>query len=358
MSVQRTFASFVCAFMLATSAHAQAPVASFPRVYVLATGGTIAGAQTNAMSHDYVAGTFDVQALLNTVPNLEKLATVAGEQFANIGSYDMTGALWLKLGRRVNELLSSADTDAVLITHGTDSLEETAYFLSLVTRSDKPVIVVGSMRPATALSPDGPGNIYSGAVVATSAAARGKGALVVLNDTIHYARNVTKTDTTSVQTFASPNRGPAGLVHTGAIDWFEPMDRKVGSATGFALEGVDSLPRVDILYAHSDMNPDLVAAVIRAGAKGIVIAGMGNGSVPSSVVQELTKAVSSGVVVVRSTRLPSGVVLRQDNKVINDDQMRFVVSGELNAAKSRVLLQLALTQTQDPLRIQQMFYEY
>ena len=356
--MQRTFVSIVCAFMLATPARAQAPTATLPNLHVLATGGTIAGAQANAMSHDYVAGTFDVQALLKTVPNLEKLATVTGEQFANIGSFDMTGALWLKLARRVNELLSSADTDAVLITHGTDTIEETSYFLSLVTRSDKPVVLVGSMRPATAVSPDGPGNIYSGAVVATSAEARGKGALVVLNDTIHYARNVTKTNTTSVQTFVSPNRGPAGLVHTSAIHWFEPMDRKVGSATGFSLEGIESLPRVDILYAHSDMNPDLVAAVIRAGSKGIVIAGMGSGSVPSSVVEALGQAVSSGVVVVRSTRLPSGVVLRQNTKVFSDDKMRFVVSGELNPAKSRVLLQLALTQTQDPLRIQQMFYEY
>jgi len=245
----------------------------------------------------------------------------------------------------------------VLITHGTDTLEETAYFLSLVTKSDKPVVVVGSMRPATALSPDGPANIYNGVAVATSADARGKGTLVVLNDTIHYARNLTKTDTTGVQTFASLNRGPAGLVHTGTVDWFEPMDRKVGRATEFSLDGVDSLPRVDVLYAYADMNADLVDAAVHGGSKGIVIAGMGNGSMPTPVLDALTKAAKSGVVVVRSTRVSSGVVLRNSG-VFNDDERGFVVSGELNPAKSRVLLQLALTKTKDPHRIQKMFYEY
>jgi L-asparaginase len=358
MDMHKTVASFFCAFVLTTSAQSQGQATSLPSVHVLATGGTIAGAQTKARSYDYTAGTYDVGALLKTVPDLEKLASVTGEQVANIGSYDMTGALWLRLGRRVNEVLNSPDTDAVLITHGTDTLEETAYFLSLVTKSDKAVVLVGSMRPATAVSPDGPANIYNGVAVATSADARGKGALVVLNDTIHYARNVTKTDTTGVQTFASLNRGPAGLVHTGAVNWFEPMDRKVGRASEFSLDGIDSLPRVDILYAYSDMNPDLVDAVVHGGSKGIVVAGMGSGSMPTPVLDALTKAAKGGVVVVRSTRVSSGVVLRKSNEVFNDDERGFVVSGELNPAKSRVLLQLALTKTKDPLRIQRMFYEY
>jgi L-asparaginase len=355
--MQHTAASFFCAFVLAGSPAFQVQAARLPSVRVLATGGTIAGAQASATSYDYKPGTYDVQALLETVPHLEKLALVTGEQIANIGSYDMTGALWLRLGRRVNEVLVSPDSDAVLITHGTDTLEETAYFLSLVTKSDKPVVVVGSMRPATALSPDGPANIYNGVAVATSADARGKGTLVVLNDTIHYARNLTKTDTTGVQTFASLNRGPAGLVHTGTVDWFEPMDRKVGRATEFSLDGVDSLPRVDVLYAYADMNADLVDAAVHGGSKGIVIAGMGNGSMPTPVLDALTKAAKSGVVVVRSTRVSSGVVLRNSG-VFNDDERGFVVSGELNPAKSRVLLQLALTKTKDPHRIQKMFYEY
>ena len=142
--------------------------------------------------------------------------------------------------------------------------------------------MVGSMRPATAISADGPGNIYNGVAVATDAGAKGKGTLVVLNDTIHYARNVVKTDTTSVQTFQSINRGPAGVVHTGKIDWFEPMDRKLGRAAEFSIDALDKLPRVDVIYAHANMSADLIDAAMRNGAKGIVVAGVGNGNMASS----------------------------------------------------------------------------
>jgi L-asparaginase len=165
-----------------------------------------------------------------------------------------------------------------------------------------------------------------------------------------------KTDTTSVQTFVSINRGPAGVVHTGTVDWFEPMDRKLGKATGFSVDTLDRLPRVDVIYAHASMSADLIDAAIRNGAKGLVIAGVGDGNMTTPALDALTRAAKSGIVVVRSTRLPAGIVLR--NNEVNDDEKGFVASGELNPAKSRVLLQLALTQTTDPVRIQKMFYEY
>lgn len=334
----------------------EAAAADLPRIRVLATGGTIAGAQASATDYGYKAGAYDVNTLLEAVPNLDKLAVITGEQVANIGSQDMNDAIWLALARRVNAVLAEPGTDGVLITHGTDTLEETSYFLSLVTKSDKPVVMVGSMRPATAISADGPGNLYSGVAVATDPGARGRGTLVVLNDTIHYARNVVKTDTTSVQTFASINRGPAGLVKTGKVFWFEPMDRKLGTASEFSLDGLDAPPRVDVIYAHANMSADLIDAAVRNGAKGIVVAGVGDGNMTTPALDALTRAVQSGVVVVRSTRLPSGIVLR--NNEIDDDAKGFVASGELNPAKSRVLLQLALTRTQDPVVIQRMFYEY
>ena len=327
-----------------------------PRVRVLATGGTIAGAQASATDYGYKSGAYDVNSLLKAVPNLDKLAVITGEQVANIGSQDMNDEVWLKLARRVNEVLKSPDADGVLITHGTDTLEETSYFLSLVTKSDKPVVMVGSMRPATAISADGPGNIYNGVAVVSDRGARGKGTLVALNDEIHYARNVVKTDTTSVQTFRSLNRGPAGVVHTGKIEWFEPMDRKQGNASEFSLDGLEKLPRVDVIYAHANMSADLIDAAVRSGAQGIVVAGVGDGNMTTPALDALTRAAKSGVVVVRSTRLPAGIVLR--NNEINDDQLGLVASGELNPAKSRVLLQLALTRTKDPARIQKMFYEY
>jgi L-asparaginase len=335
---------------------AAALAADLPKIRVLATGGTIAGAQASATDYGYKSGTYDVNSLLKAVPNLDKLAVLTGEQVANIGSQDMNDEIWLKLAKRVNAALAEPGTDGILITHGTDTLEETSYFLSLVTKSDKPVVMVGSMRPATAISADGPGNIYNGVAVATDPRAKGRGTLVCLNDVIHYARNVVKTDTTSVETFQSINRGPAGVVHTGKIEWFEPMDRKLGPASGFSVDTLDKLPRVDVIYAHANMSADLIDAAIKNGAKGIVVAGVGDGNMTTPALDALTKAAKSGIVVVRSTRLPQGIVLR--NNEVNDDEKGFVASGELNPGKSRVLLQLALTKTKDPLLIQKMFYEY
>ena len=341
---------------LAVAGTAVAQSSALPRVRVLATGGTIAGAQASSTDYGYKSGAYDVNTLINAVPNLGKLAQISGEQVANIGSQDMNDEVWLKLARRLNAVLASTDTDAVLITHGTDTLEETSYFLSLVTKSDKPVVMVGSMRPATATSADGPANIYNGVAVAVSPQARGRGPLVALNDEFHYARNVVKTDTTSVQTFRSLNRGPAGVVHTGKVEWFQPMDRKLGPASEFSVDGLDKLPRVDIIYAHANMSPDLIDAAVRNGAKGLVIAGVGDGNMTKGALDAASRAAKSGVVIVRSTRLPMGLTLR--NNEVNDDDLGFVASGELNPPKSRVLLQLALTKTNDVKRIQSMFYEY
>jgi len=326
------------------------------RIRLLATGGTIAGAQAKPGEYGYKSGAFNVQDLISAVPNLDKLAVISGEQVVNIGSQDMNDEVWLKLAGRLNAALASPDVDGVVITHGTDTLEETAYFLSLVTHSDKPVVMVGSMRPATAVSADGPGNLYNAVATATNAGARGRGVLVELNDEIHYARNVQKTNTSSVQTFSSVNRGPAGLVNTGKISWFQPMDKKHGTSSAFSVDGLTKLPRVDILYAYPNMSVDLIDAAIKDGAQGLVIAGVGDGNMTQPALDRLAEAAKSGVVVVRSSRVGSGIVYR--NNEVDDDKMGFVASGELSPGKSRVLLQLALTKTKDPRQIQQYFNEY
>jgi len=327
-----------------------------PRVRVLATGGTIAGAQASAGDYGYKSGEFKVEDLIKAVPNLDKLASMTGEQIVNIGSQDMNDQVWLKLAKRLNEVLAMPDVDAVVITHGTDTMEETAYFLSLVTKSDKPVVLVGSMRPATAVSADGPGNLYNGVAAAIDPEAKGRGVLVSLNDEIHYARDVSKTDTTSLQTFHSLNRGPAGLIHTGHPLWFQRPDTKLGTSSQFSVDKLEKLPRVDILYAHANMSPDLIDAAVKAGAQGLVIAGVGDGNMTTPALDAVTKAAKNGVVVVRSTRLPMGLVLR--NNEVDDDKLGLVASGEMNPPHARVLLQLALTKTKDPKAIQQIFYSY
>jgi L-asparaginase len=326
------------------------------KVCLLATGGTIAGAQAKPGDYGYKAGAFDVQDLISAVPNLGKLAAITGEQVVNIGSQDMNDEVWLKLANRLNAALSSPQCDAAVITHGTDTLEETSYFLSLVTHSDKPVVMVGSMRPATAISADGPGNLYNAVAAATNPGARGRGVLVALNDELDYARNVTKTNTSNVQTFVSVNRGPAALVNTGKITWFQAMDKKHGPTSAFSINGLSKLPRVDILYAYPNMSVDLIDAAIRDGAQGLVIAGVGDGNMTQPALDRLAEAAKAGVAIVRSSRVGSGIVYR--NNEVNDDKLGFVASGELNPGKSRVLLQLALTKTKDPRQIQQMFDEY
>jgi L-asparaginase len=325
-----------------------------PAIKILATGGTIAGAQSDQSSYGYKSGTFKVEDLIKAVPKMNELAQLSGEQVANIGSQDMNDAVWLKLARRTNAVVG--DADGVVITHGTDTMEETAYFLNLTVKSDKPVVLVGSMRPATAVSADGPGNLYNAVAAAADRGARGRGVLVVLNDEIHAARNVVKTDTTNVETFRSPNRGPSGLVHTGKIAWFERMDKRHTTKSEFDVSDRERLPRVDVIYAHANMSPDLITAALKGGAQGLVIAGVGDGNMTKPALDTLAAAAKQGIVVVRSTRLPSGMVLR-DNEV-PDQKLGFVASGELNPAKSRVLLQLALTRTKDPARIQRMFEEY
>jgi L-asparaginase len=335
---------------------AAARAADRPSIVIVATGGTIAGAQSGGASYGYKSGTFKVEDLIKAVPDMGKLANLSGEQVANIGSQDMNNAVWLKLAKRVNEILAQKDVDGVVITHGTDTMEETAYFLDLVVKSDKPVVMVGSMRPATAVSADGPGNLYNAVAAAASPGARGRGVLVVLNDEIHAARNVTKTNTTSVDTFQSPNRGPAGVAHTGEIAWFEKMDRRHTSRSEFSSGQIDKLPRVDIIYAHANMSPDLIGAAIENGAKGLVIAGVGDGNMTKEALDALTLAVKQGIVVVRSTRLQGGIVLR--NNEVDDDKLGMVASGEFTPPKARVLLQLALLKTNDPKRVQKMFNEY
>ena len=347
---------FLAAALAATADPAAAAEATQAKVHVIATGGTIAGAQSPAGGYGYKAGEYDVGVLLQAVPGLASLAAVSGEQLASIGSQDMNDAIWLQLARRIEAVLAGNEADAVLVTHGTDTMEETAYFLSLTVKSRKPVVMVGSMRPATAISADGPGNLYNAIAVATDADAPGRGTLVCLNDEIHYARNVVKVDTTNVQAFASPNRGPAGLVHSGRVAWLEPMDRKLGPDAPFTVLDLDRLPRVDILYAHANMGTEFIETAIASGARGIVIAGVGDGNMSAAALDALAQAARRGITVVRSTRLPKGMVLR--NSEVDDDALGFIASGELNPAKSRVLLQLALTQTRDPVAIQKMFYEY
>ena len=248
-----------------------------PNIVILATGGTIAGAAASGTQSAYTSGAVTIDAMLKAVPGIEKLANIKGEQISNVGSQDISFDIMLKLAKRINELLATPDVDGIVITHGTDTMEETAYFLNLTVKSDKPVVMVGSMRPSTAVSADGPLNLYNAVAVAADPQAKGRGVLVVMNDQIHAAHSLTKTSTTSVQTFMSPLRGVVGVTAYGKNDWYNTPPWKHTSQSEFDISNVTKLPRVDIVFADADMEPDLIDASVNAGAKGIVIAGVGNG---------------------------------------------------------------------------------
>jgi L-asparaginase len=335
------------------AASAPAPKASDqPRISILATGGTIAGKANKNSAVGYTSGQASAQDLIDAVPGIEKLAKLSAEQISNIGSQDMNDEVWVNLAKRINDLFSKGEADGVVITHGTDTMEETAFFLDQVIASDKPVVLVGSMRPSTAISADGPANLYAGVKVAASPEARGRGALIVLNDTIHETRDATKTNTTSLQTFASPNAGPAGYVDAANVRFVEPP--VAYPRPRFKAPDKAPLPRVDIIYSHSNMLPDEVADALKRGAKGIVLAGVGDGNSSKPVIDALSAAAKNGTMVVRSSRVGSGFTVR--NAELNDDDLGFIAAQDLNPAKARVLLQLLLANNvTEPATVQQEF---
>lgn len=324
-----------------------------PTIYILATGGTIAGSGSGALDTSYTSGTVTVDKLIAAVPDINKIATIKGEQISNIGSQEMNNEVWFKLANRVNELLTSGKADGVVITHGTDTMEETAYFLNLVVKSDKPIVMVGAMRNSGSLSADGPLNIFNAVNVAINKEAVGKGVMVVMNDEIHAAREVTKTNTTAVDTFKSPNSGKIGTVFYGNVKFYMNPTRKHTVNSAFDITKIKELPRVDIIYSHSNDNPDFVNLAVKNGAKGIVNAGMGNGNPFPSALEALGEAVKGGVVVVRDSRVGSGETTL--NGEVDDGKYGFLASDNLNAQKARVLLMLALTQTTDKAKIQELF---
>ena len=304
----------------------------------------------------YKAATVPVQALIEAVPELKKVATVRGEQLFQIASQNMTNDHWLKLARRVNELLQQADVDGIVITHGTDTLEETAYFLNLVTKSTKPVVIVGAMRPSTALSADGPINLYNACLLAASRDAVGKGVLVCLNDQINAARDVTKTNTSTADTFKSPELGCLGYIEGNRVAFYRLPARKHTANSEFDLDGVDKLPVVEIAYGFANVSRTTVDALAASGVDGIVYAGVGDGNPSELTEQALADARAKGILIVRSARVGNGIVAR--NNEVDDDKRDFIVSDTLNPQKARILLTVALTKTRDPKEIQRIFYEY
>jgi L-asparaginase len=343
----RTIISLVAAGFLASSAvPAQQQVK--PGVVIFATGGTIAGtAKSSIDTTTYRSSTLGVQRLIDAVPEIQEVATVTGEQIANVGSPDVDQTILLRLAQAINRSLADPGVHGVVVTHGTDTLEETAFFLDLTTAGTKPVVIVGAMRPATAISADGPMNLLQAITLAASSDAEKRGAMIVLNDRIGSAFYTTKTNTTSLDAFRAADQGYLGMFIGTKPRFYYSSAMPRGRLT-FQVNGIKSFPKVPIIYSYEDQDTDQIDAAIRAGAKGIVIAGSGNGATPLSVRKRITELTSQGFPVVLSTRTGSGFSTRS---------VEGIASGVFNPQKSRILLMLALAQGADVPTIRTYFSE-
>src|SRR6478672_108299 len=344
--------SFLTGLLIIIQLQAQ----QLPRVIILATGGTIAGAGASADRAGYTAGKIPIDDLIGTIPSVKKIANISGEQVASVGSQDMTIEIWKKLAVRINQIHANKEADAVVITHGTDTQEETAYFLDLVVPSDMPVVLTGSMRPATAISADGPKNLYDAITIAADPKSAGRGVLISFNEGIFDARDVMKLSTTKTNAFGSPNTGPVGQAYDGKVEYYLRSEREVKPANPIVITADTKFPRVDIVYMYADAPSDEIDMLTDKKVAGIVIAGVGNGNFNKAYMDAVKRAVAAGIIVCRASRTPSGSVVLHDD--INYDELGTIVSDDLTPQKARILLMLALTKTKDKKQLQQYFFKY
>lgn len=325
------------------------------RIAILGTGGTIAGfIDSTIATTGYTAGAIDIDVLIKAVPQIRDLADISWEQIANIDSSNMCDEIWLRLAKKIAKLFAEG-IDGVVITHGTDTMEETAYFLNLTIKSDKPVVLVGAMRPSTVISADGPKNLYNAVALVVNKEAKNKGVMVAINDKILSARGVVKTHSLNVDAFSSPDFGDLGYIVDGKVFFYNNVTKAHTKNAPFDVSKLTSLPKVDILYSYSNDGSGVAAkALFEHGTKGIVVAGSGAGSIHKNQKDVLKELLKKGLKVVVSSRVVAGCVAVSDS----DEKLGFISAEDLNPQKARVLLILALTKTSDPKKIQEYFLKY
>lgn len=327
-----------------------------PHIVVVGTGGTIAGSGKLATdTSTYKTASVAVDKILEQLPDAAKFANLTSEQIFQIGSKSMTETYMIKLAKRVETLLEDPGIAGVVVTHGTDTLEETAYFLNLTVHSKKPIVFAASMRPSTALSADGPLNLLDAVVIAASPQSQGKGVLVSVNDEIHSARDVSKTNSFKTDTFKSPY-GPLGYVVEGRPLYYRDVIRPNTFTSQFDIKDIDSLPRVDISYQYASSDITAFNAFVKAGAQAIVIAGTGNGNVSDALLPDLAN-ISGNTLLIRSSRTGSGSMYRGAS-YDNDKRYGFVSVDDQTPVKARLLTALALTQTKNPDEVRAIMYRY
>jgi L-asparaginase len=355
----RAAALVACVILTVAPSAQQVRAQSLPLVWVLSTGGTISGRGASSASlTEYTVGAFRGEDLVKAVPEIAQHANVKVEQIFNVASPDLTLDNWIALATRVNAIFAGDQKVAgIVITHGTNTLEETAYFLNLTVKDERPVVLVGAQRPATAISADGPLNLLNAVRVAAAPVARGKGVLVVMNEEINGARDVTKTNTYRVEAFKTPELGFLGYVDADQVSFYRTSTKRHTTSSEFEIRAIKQLPKVEIVYSYIEPSAAIIEAVVKSGVRGVVFAGTGAGLLSSferAALKSFLPAGGGGPVLVRSNRTGNGRVVAREEY----DRLGMIPADTLNPQKARVLLMLALAKTNDLSEIKRIFAEY
>ncbi|MCI1750983.1 asparaginase [Megasphaera cerevisiae] len=326
---------------------------ALPNVYIIACGGTIAGKAASAEDlTGYKAGEVTIDELLRSVPQIEQYAGVQGEQFCNIDSSNMTEQLWLALAQRVQEVASRPDVDGIVITHGTDTMEETAYFLHLTVHTDKPVVLVGSMRPSTAISADGPLNLLEAVRTAAVKETGRYGVVIAMNGTLCSARFVEKTDTTHADTFKGRQMGNLGFIQDGQPFFYQAPLRRHTTSSALSCDKIRALPPVAVVYCYIGMSGSCIDDAASHGVRGIVLAGLGHGRMPAAIWAAASAAMKRGIYIVRASRTMGGIVSPVP------EYSGVICADSLTPQKAKILLQLGLLKTENHKELQALFRVY
>ncbi len=323
-------------------------------IVILATGGTIAGSGLSPNQAGYVPATLSAEDLLKNISGVNKLANISCKQIFSISSQNITEKHWLEIAKQANQLLNQDQVDGIVITHGTDTMEETAYFLHLTVNSPKPIIITGAMRPATAISSDGPINLYNAIALACHSQAFNKGVLLLMADKIFSARDVSKINASAIEAFAANNSGNIGhILYGDAQIYYQPL-RKHTNQSQFGIDKILNLskssqefclPSVEILLIYAGLDAEIVDYLVEKGCKAIVVAGLGNGNCGQNILPKLIKAAQQGVLIIKSSRTGVGLVAK--NIELEDDKLGFITADNLSPQKTRILTKLALLETEN-----------
>lgn len=323
-------------------------------VAIIATGGTIAGTGEAGKTVSYYAGEISVETILSSIPMIEQIAHIETYQLFNIDSNEMDEAHWLTLTKKINEVARKPEIDGIVVTHGTDTLDETAYFLNLTVYTNKPVVITGAMRPATATSADGPFNLYQAVCLAVSEEAKGQGVMGLFSNTIYSGRDIQKVNNYKIDAFDQKSFGCLGYMQDEKAYFYSQTFKLHTTRSAFALGELETLPKVAIVYFYAGADARILAFLAQ-DHQGIILVGSGSGNYSKAWLKEIERLSQKGIVFVRASRVSHGIIF---DDVVFDPHQICIPANTLSPQKARVLLMLALTRTHDREQIKDIFQQY